>query len=296
MKMLVKQFLKKPQTSEEYKFMSIKLMYITNRTDIALIAESAGVNRIFVDLEYIGKNLRQGGMDTVQNRHTPSDAAAIKKVLTKSELLVRVNPIHDATNDYNSTEDEINEVVAAGADIIMLPYFKTANDVKRFINAVNGRTKTMLLFESAASVENIDSILALDGIDEVYIGLNDLSLDYGRKFLFSILADGTVEKITEKFKEKNLSFGFGGMATLDGGALPGKKVLPEHYALGSTCVILSRAFCNSNTIKNLDEIKIIFEDGVKKIREYEEFCIKQNVEFFKQNHAELQKIVEEICK
>ena len=55
-------------------------------------------------------------------------------------------------------------------------------------------------------------------------------------------------------------------------------------------------FCNSNTIKNLDEIKIIFEDGVKKIREYEEFCIKQNVEFFKQNHAELQKIVEEICK
>ena len=276
--------------------MSLKLMYITNRTDIALIAESAGVNRIFVDLEYIGKNLRQGGMDTVQNRHTPQDATAIKKVLTKAELLVRVNPVHDASNDYNSTEDEINEVVNAGADIIMLPYFKTSADVKRFINAVNGRAKTMLLFESAASVENIDSILSIDGIDEVYIGLNDLSLDYGRKFLFSILADGTVQKITEKFKEKKLPFGFGGMATLDGGALPGKKVLPEHYALGSTCVILSRAFCNTNVIQDLDEIKSTFENGVKKIREYEEFCSKQNEEFFYKNHSELQNIVDEICK
>lgn len=276
--------------------MSLKLMYITNRTDIAKIAEDAGVDRIFVDLEYIGKNLRQGGMDTVQNRHTPSDAANIKKILTKAQLLVRVNPIHNSSNEYNSTEEEINEVVNAGADIIMLPYFKTADDVSRFIKAVDGRAKTMLLFESAASVENIDSILALDGIDEVYIGLNDLSLDYGRKFLFSILADGTVEKITKKFKEKNLLFGFGGMATLDSGALPGKKVLPEHYALGSTCVILSRAFCNTNIIQDLDEIKSIFENGVKKIREYEEFCSKQNEEFFYKNHSELQKIVEEICR
>lgn len=276
--------------------MSIKLMYITNCTDVAKIAEDAGVDRIFVDLEYIGKNLRQGGMDTVQNHHTPDDAASIKKVLTKSELLVRVNPIHDASEDYNSTEQEIEEVVNAGADIIMLPYFKTADDVKRFITAVDGRTKTMLLFESAASIENIDDILALEGIDEVYIGLNDLSLDYGRKFLFSILADGTVEKITKKFKEKNLPFGFGGMATLDGGALPGSKVLPEHFALGSQCVILSRAFCNTNLITDLQEIENIFRNGVKQIREYEDFCSKQNVEFFERNHKELQKIVENICK
>ena len=33
-------------------------MYITNRPEIAQIAESAGVDRIFVDLEYIGKALR----------------------------------------------------------------------------------------------------------------------------------------------------------------------------------------------------------------------------------------------
>ncbi len=271
-------------------------MYITNRADIAKIAEAAGVDRIFVDLEYIGKNLRQGGMDTVQNHHAPNDAAEIKKVLTTAELLVRANPIHNATDKYCSTEEEIDAVVNAGADIIMLPYFKTAKEVNRFINAVNGRTKTMLLFETIASIENIDSILSIDGIDEVYIGLNDLSLDYGHKFLFSILANGTVEKITKKFIEKNFTFGFGGLATLEGGILPGKKVLPEHYALGSSCVILSRAFCNTNIIKDINEIKKIFKFGIKEIRDYEDFCSKQNADFFKQNHKELQKIVTEICK
>lgn len=57
--------------------MSLKLMYITNRPEIAQIAETAGVDRIFVDLEYIGKAERQGGMDTVQSHHTLED---VKKI------------------------------------------------------------------------------------------------------------------------------------------------------------------------------------------------------------------------
>ena len=62
----------------------LRLMYITNRPVIAQIVESAGVERIFIDMEYIGKSVRQGGMDTVQCHHTIEDIRAIKKVLTKS--------------------------------------------------------------------------------------------------------------------------------------------------------------------------------------------------------------------
>ena len=40
--------------------MPLKLMYITNKPEIARIAESTGVDRIFVDMEYIGKAVRQG--------------------------------------------------------------------------------------------------------------------------------------------------------------------------------------------------------------------------------------------
>jgi formate-dependent nitrite reductase cytochrome c552 subunit len=85
-------------------------MYITNRPEVARIAEEAGVERIFVDMEYIGKSDRQGGMDTVQSRHTTADVALLRSTLTRAELLVRCNPIHEATEAYGSSEDELNAI------------------------------------------------------------------------------------------------------------------------------------------------------------------------------------------
>lgn len=48
----------------------LNLMYITNDPAVARIAEDSGVDRIWVDMEFIGKSARQGGMDTVQLHHT----------------------------------------------------------------------------------------------------------------------------------------------------------------------------------------------------------------------------------
>ena len=45
-------------------------MYITNDPEIAQIAQDAETDRIFVDMEYIGKEKRQKGMNTVKNHHT----------------------------------------------------------------------------------------------------------------------------------------------------------------------------------------------------------------------------------
>ena len=112
--------------------MAIKLMYITNQIDVALVAEKAGVDRIFIDLETVGKQERQGGMDTVQSKHEIADIQNIRNVLTKAELLVRANPI------YENSEKEIDEIVKSGADIIMLPYFKTVGEVETFIKFVGG--------------------------------------------------------------------------------------------------------------------------------------------------------------
>ena len=100
-----------------------------------------------------------------------------------------------------------------------------------------------VLIFSTNSPNKLANLQAL--IDEVFIGLNDLSLGYGFNFMFKPLADGTVDKIIEKFKAKKLPYGFGGVASLGRGALPGEKVIAEHYRLGSTCVILSRSFCNT---------------------------------------------------
>lgn len=275
--------------------MSLKLMYITNRPDVALIAEAAGVDRIFIDMEYIGKAARQGGMDSVQNHHTVEDVKNIRAVLTQSDLLVRVNPIHDATDDYCSSEDEINAVIEAGADIVMLPFFKTVEEVKRFITIVNGRAKTLLLMETPEAAELADEIVAVPGIDEIHLGINDMSLGYGKTFMFELLADGTVENLCLKFKRAGIPYGFGGVASIGTGKLPAEAILKEHYRLGSSMVILSRSFCNVNKDTDLNYIREKFEIGVRSMRAFEnEIAIHSR--YFEENEEAVAESVAEIVE
>ena len=273
----------------------LNLMYITNRPEIARIVEEAGVQRIFVDMEYIGKAERQGGMDTVQSHHTIEDISSIKKVLTSAKIMVRCNPIHDANENYISSKEEIDLSIKAGADILMLPYFKTVKEVEKFISLVDGRVKTLPLVETPEAVECIDEILEIDGIDEIFIGLNDLSLGYGMKFMFQPLADGTVEKLCEKFKKKGIPYGFGGIASLGKGLLSSDRVIAEHYRLGSTCAILSRSFCNTNVITDIEKIRHIFNVELRAIRDWEKQCENGSVDFVN-NKKEIKRLVSEIVK
>lgn len=275
--------------------MSLKLMYITNRPWIAQIAESAGVDRIFVDLEYIGKSLRQGNMDTVQSHHTLGDVKIISDAITTAELLVRVNPIHEATSEYCSSKEEIDTAIKNGADILMLPYFKTLTEVAKFLSFVDGRVKTMLLIETPESVELIDDILALKGIDYIHIGLNDLSLGYGMKFMFELLTDGTVERICTKCSEKGIPYGFGGIASLGKGMVPAEMIIKEHYRLGSTCAILSRSFCNVDKIEHMGIISSTFVNGMREIREFEAEC-ELHIGYFMNNKRELDKSIRKIIQ
>ena len=266
--------------------MPLKLMYITNQPEVAKIAEVAGVDRIFVDMEYIGKADRQGGMDTVQSKHTVEDVQRIRESIHSSELLVRVNPIHGATQDYCSSKDEIDEVISRGADILMLPFFKKVEEVREFVKLVGGRAKTIPLVETPEAVENIDEILKINGIDEIFIGLN-------KKFMFELLVDGTVENLCCKFRQKNIPFGFGGIASIGKGLLPSEYVIREHYRLGSTCSILSRSFCNVNNVKSLDKISDIFVNGIAEIRNFEKECEVHSKYFF-DNLSDIRNIVKSV--
>lgn len=272
--------------------MALTLMYITNNLVTAKIAQEAGVDRIWVDMEYIGKNERQGGLDTVQNHHTIDDIRKIRPVITKSKLMVRVNPLHEATSEYCSSKDEIEDAIDAGADILMLPMFKTADDVEKFIKIVNGRAKIQLLLETKEAVDNIDEILEIPGIDEIHIGLNDLHLAYHKTFMFELLCDNTVSKLCKKFADKGIKYGFGGVARIGLGMLPAEYIITEHYHLGSTAAILSRGFCDANIVSNPLEIEKIFIEGVKKIRakelevaEYTEQQYEQNLRIIRKKVA-----------
>lgn len=276
--------------------MALKLMYITNNPEVAKIAEQAGVDWIFVDMEFIGKNSRQGGMNTVQNHHTIKDIINIRRAVNKAQVLVRVNPIHDEYEDYPSSKNEIDTAIKAGADIIMLPFFKTVDEVRTFINYVDGRAKTCPLLETTEAERQIDDILEIPGIDMLMIGLNDLHLEKGLKFMFQLLTDGTVDKLAEKIKAKGIPFGFGGVAQLNSGILPGADVLKEHYRLASSMVIVSRSFCNIDMFTDLNEVQHLFKQGIKEMRDFENKIKSESEEYFQKNHEEVIKAVEQIVK
>ena len=275
--------------------MPLKLMYITNSEDVAHIAEEAGVDRIFVDMEYIGKTDRQGGMDTVQSRPTADDVRRLAQCLNKAELFVRVNPIHEKTDEYNSSKEEIDEAIEAGADLLMLPYFKTAEEVQTFVKYVNGRAKTVLLVETPEAAAIAEDLVQIPGIDEMFIGLNDLSLGYGKNFMFELLLDGTVEELCLKFRKGGIPYGFGGIASLGKGMLPSEYVIKEHYRLGSACAILSRSFCRTGQVTDLKEIQKIFEIELPKIRELEEEC-RVHSEYFWKNRQQVETKIRQICE
>ncbi|MCI7594359.1 aldolase/citrate lyase family protein [Alistipes shahii] len=262
----------------------LNLMYITKHPEIARIAEEAGVDWIFVDMEFIGKDCRQGGLDTVQNHHTVEDVANIRAAVTKAKVLVRINPIHDTMDDYPSSEEEIEAVIQAGADIVMLPYFKTTEEVHRFIGYVGGRAKTCLLVETPEAADLLDQIVEIDGIDMIHIGLNDMHLALKMKFMFQLLTDGSVDKWTRIIAQKGIMYGFGGLASLNGGTVPGRMILKEHYRLRSQMVIVSRAFCNTDNMTDLDKVRSIFNNGIADIRKMENEMNKLSKEDFKNNH------------
>lgn len=270
-------------------------MYITNKPAVAKIAEEVGVDWIFIDMEFIGKDSRQGGLDTVQNHHTVKDVQNIKAMVKKAKVLVRVNPIHDALPDYPSSKDEIDAVINAGTDIVMLPFFKTVKEVKHFVKYVGGRAKTCLLLETAEAAILIDEILNVPGIDMIHIGLNDLHLELGMKFMFQLLTDGVVEQLGNKIKAKGIPFGFGGIARLDTGMLPGADVLKEHVRLGSSMVIVSRSFCNTDVITDLDEVRKVFSDGIGAIRKLEAEA-EAAANYFKKNQEDVALAVNNIVE
>jgi len=268
--------------------MSLTLMYITNNPEVALIAQKNGVDRIWVDLEQLGKAERQKNMNTVKSTHTINDIKIIAPLMKTSQLLVRVNPWNE------NSKQEIKDVIEAGADIIMLPMWKSVLEVQNFIMATEGKVKTTLLLETKEAVECLDEVLQLSGIDEIHIGLNDLHLSYGLSFMFELLSNGTVEKICNKIKHSGLPYGFGGIARLGEGLLPAEKIILEHYRLGSTRAILSRSFCNTEVITNVLEVNDLFQKHLNELRVFEDSVSVIQKEELEKNKHEVQNIVNSI--
>lgn len=214
----------------------MKLYLITACPDLGRAAYAAGVDQVFLDLEIQGKIERQGHRDTVISRHSLDDVAAVRAAVPQGALLVRIDPWGP------ESPRQVEAVLDAGADTLMLPMFRHVDEVAAFSDCVGSRAIKLGLCETAASLARLDVILKDGGLDEIHFGLNDLHLDMGLEFLFEVLSGGFIDLAAGKCLEAGVAFGFGGVARVGGGELPARLILGEHERLGSEAVILSRAF------------------------------------------------------
>jgi hypothetical protein len=235
----------------------VELIQITNDPAFARRCDALAGFRLVVDLERLGKAERQAGRNTFISAHGLDDVGRIKRVLRQSPLMVRVNPLNEGT------PAEVEAVLAGGADQLMLPMFTQSREIKDFARLVAGRTPIVALLETGAALQCLDEWIATPGLTEVYVGLNDLHLSLGHRFMFEPLALGLVDRIAAAARRQGLRFGFGGIARTNEGMLPGRDVLAEHLRLGSGSVILSRTF-------HRGEDSDAFETEVAKLRQAEQ--------------------------
>lgn len=233
----------------------LELIQITNDPAFARRCDALDGMRLWVDLERMGKAERQAGRNTFISMHQLEDVGRVRRVLKRSPLMVRVNPLHEGTRA------EVQAVIDQGADQLMLPMFTHADQVREFSEIVAGRLPLVCLLETSGALATVQEWIETAGLREVYVGLNDLHLSLGCRFMFEPLADGAVDRVAKVATDRGLRFGFGGIARLDEGLLPGRDVLGEHLRLGSRAVILSRTFHRDS--------EAVFEHEVANLRDAE---------------------------
>ena len=268
--------------------MTLRLMMIVNQPDIARYIAANGVDRIFVDLESLGKLERQGHRDTLISRHTFDDIIQVRRAVPHAPLLVRLNPWN------KGSPSEIDESIERGADMLMLPMFRKHEEVSSFCRCVRSRVPVIPLVETPEAVAEINTIARIDGVREMYIGLNDLHIAMGTRFMFEPLANGLLDRVADTLQTVGMPFGFGGIARIGEGLLPAECIVGEHVRLGSSSAILSRTFHRqastlSEVLQSMD-----FAAEIAKIRVAEHLFEAGGERALSLNHAEVVRIIARI--
>tara|TARA_B100001989_G_scaffold245693_1_gene215719 strand:+ start:1179 stop:1976 length:798 start_codon:yes stop_codon:yes gene_type:complete len=263
---------------------------ITNNPRIGKYVVKNGVDKIFIDLEKLGKDTRQGHLDTWKSNHSEDDILSMRKEIKGKKILVRLNPWN------NNSANEINVAIEYGADFLMLPMIIDFEEIFKFCKVVNSRVPVIPLIETKESFSFLDKIVGLEGVNEIHIGLNDLSISYGFKFIFEPLRNGMLDKAAKLLNNAKLVWGFGGIARIGYGDLPAEYLLGEHVRLNSKRVILSRSFHNNSN--NLDHLisNLNFKNEIEKLSQKYKYWQEASENEIKKNQENVKELIYKINK
>ncbi|KAB2970742.1 hypothetical protein [Zoogloea sp.] len=223
------------------------LTLFTRDAALAAEADRAGVDRIGVDLERLDKDARQGGLATWISDHSEADLTALAARIPGRRLFARCNPMHAGS------EAEIERLLASGVRTIMLPFFRRAAEVERFVGLVAGRAHPVPLLETAEAAADVEALCRIPGLSEVHVGLNDLRLSLGWPTHFHVLVSGLLERLAERILAAGhvLAIGGVGRARDDRLPIPSDLVLAQYPRLGAGGALVSRAFFAGQEVPEL---------------------------------------------
>jgi HpcH/HpaI aldolase/citrate lyase family len=221
------------QSDEEMNFHDFSLLLFSTDPWLIRHTVTSGISAIVVDLETLGKAQRQNGADTEVNHNTIEDLKRVRDA-TPAHVICRINGFNPAT------VDEVEQVINAGADELLLPMVRNAGQVEAVLSMVQGCAKLGILIETNEAVNRIETLARLP-LSRIYIGLNDLAIERGSFNIFTALVDGTVERLRKKVI--NLPFGFGGLTLPDCGfPIPCRLLIGEMVRLQCHFSFLRRSF------------------------------------------------------
>jgi len=197
---------------------------LVRSTEIARIAQTAGFDTFYVDLQHSNLSFESCGE------------------ICMAGLQIGIAPfVRVAAN----TPDHISRVLDAGALGIIAPNIRCAQDAREVVRAakfpplgersnagplahlayrsfsaaevnaaVNDATMVIVQLESAAALASVEEIVAVEGIDLVLIGLNDLLADWGIPGAYDDpRVRAAYERAISASRSRGKHCGVGGLAT-----------------------------------------------------------------------------------
>jgi citrate lyase beta subunit len=216
----------------------MKLILITKDIHEITLATRNGIRTIMVDLERRSKISRQNGKSLFISDHTPEDLILIRKIFPDIEIITRINSL------YHGTTEEVDSVVHAGTDAIMVPYFQTANELYEMRSIIGDRAEFVPLFETIHSIESFQSCHRQIGFHSCHFGLNDLALEQGWNSIFAAFHWSPFEEAVGAARGLGLSFGIAGVGNQLDSSLPvdPRDFFKRQVSLGCRNFWLSRSF------------------------------------------------------
>jgi 2-keto-3-deoxy-L-rhamnonate aldolase RhmA len=160
---------------------------LTRGIEIARLAATAGFDSLYVDLEHSSLSLETTSQICIAALNVGIAAFVrvpqlemVGRILDGGALGIIVPDVRNAAQAQAAVKAAKYPPLGERGFATALPHFQFRSlPAKQFCPVLDAATMVIVQFESAEAVDNADAIFAVEGVDMVLFGTNDLTADMG---------------------------------------------------------------------------------------------------------------------